>query len=280
MKEKKSYIWSVFMFVCVSFYSFNLPLQAYSFEKAVVMNGATGDVLFEQQAYDQTSIASLTKIMTAVVAIEYGQLTDETRISHRASGMHGSSVYLKHGQRLTLEDLLYALMLRSGNDASLAIAEMIGGSEAGFVYLMNEKARLLGLSQTTFKNPHGLDEPNHLSSAYDLAVLSRYALSLPEFIKVSGERAYQSKHMAYPWIHKHKLVKYSHTSVLLGKTGYTKQAGRTLMTVFQDDVPVIVVTLNATDDWNDHRLLFKKSREVLDQSAETPIVPYVGVLRW
>lgn len=167
--------------------------------------------------------------------------------------MKESSVYLNVGQEVTLRDLLYALMLRSGNDARIAIAEMIGGREAGFVYLMNEKAQMLGLHQSTFKNSHGLDAKDHLSSAYDLTRLTHHALTVLGFIEISSERAYQSEASTYPWLHKHKLVKYQAEATLLGKTGYTTSAGRTLMTVFQKQhQPIIVVTLNAPNDWTDH----------------------------
>lgn len=250
------------------------PVQAFSFEKAVVLNGLTGDVLYEKQAYEASRVASLTKIMTAVVALEYGQLSDTTTVSQAASEMTGSSVYLKVGQHVTLEELLYALMLRSGNDASLAIAEMIGGSEAGFVFLMNQKARMLGLHQSTFKNPHGLDEENHVSSAYDLAVLTRHALTFPDFINITSERVYQSKVSTYPWLHKHKLVKYQYAQTILGKTGYTTLAGRTLMTVFRKDQhPVIVVTLNAPNDWADHQSLMRQ----VTIPKEPDVFPYLGV---
>ncbi|MGM0522726.1 MAG: D-alanyl-D-alanine carboxypeptidase family protein [Bacillota bacterium] len=255
------------------------PLQAFSFEKAVVLDGATGDVLFEHHAHEKSRVASLTKIMTAVVALEYGHLSDTTLISQRAAEMTGSSVYLNVGQKVTLSDLLYALMLRSGNDASIAIAEMIGGSEAGVVYLMNEKARMLGLHQSTFKNPHGLDEPDHLSSAYDLAILTRHALTVPGFIEISSERAYQSEASTYPWLHKHKLVKYQVEETLLGKTGYTTSAGRTLMTVFRKQhQPIIVVTLNAPNDWTDHQTLFQQAEIKEDPDlGEHDLSPFLGV---
>ncbi|GEN56716.1 hypothetical protein GCM10012290_13330 [Halolactibacillus alkaliphilus] len=247
-------------------------VRAFSFEKAVVVDGVTGEVLYDHLGRERANVASLTKIMTAIVALEYGQLDDETIVSERASKMEGSSVYLKPGTRISLRDLLYALMLRSGNDASVAIAEMIGGSEAGFVFLMNEKARMLGLYDTCFKNAHGLDSDNHYSSAYDLAVMTQVALGFNAFIDISGARAYQSQAVDYPWIHKHKLVKYHVAPSVLGKTGYTKSAGRTLMTVFEKNQrPIIVVTLNAPNDWLDHQQLLA----TVNVSKETnEIVPH------
>src|SRR5690606_15505849 len=115
-------------------------------------------------------IASLTKIMTAIIAIEQGNLKKPVTVKRSAAGIEGSSIYLKEGEKVPLETLLYGLMLRSGNDAAIAIAEHIGGSGEGFVYLMNEKATHLGLAHTNFMNPHGLDHPDHYSSAKDLAI--------------------------------------------------------------------------------------------------------------
>src|SRR5690606_2062734 len=121
--------------------------------------------------------ASITKIMTAIVAIELGDLDDVVTVSPNASGVEGSSIYLLPGEKLSLEDLLYGLMLRSGNDAAVAIAEHIGGSVEGFVFLMNQKARELGMEHTVFSNPHGLDtHEEHYSTAYDMALLSAYAM--------------------------------------------------------------------------------------------------------
>ena len=119
---------------------------------------------------------------------------------------------------------------------------------------------MLGLHQSTFKNPHGLDAKDHLSSVYDLAVLTRHALTIPGFIGISSDRAYQSEASTYPWLHKHKLVKYQAEATLLGKTGYTTSAVRTLMTVFQKQQhPIIVVTLNAPNDWTDHQTLLQQT---------------------
>src|SRR5699024_7368504 len=138
---------------------------------ALLMDASTGRVLVEKNAHEQTRIASLTKIMTAIIAIEEGKLDDIVLASERAVHISGSSIYLQQNEKIRLEDLLYGLMLRSGNDAAVAIAEHIGGSMEGFVYLMNEKARLLGMVNTHFMNPHGLDEDGHYSTAYDLAKL-------------------------------------------------------------------------------------------------------------
>lgn len=127
----------------------------------------------------------MTKTMTAIVAIENGRLEDIVSVPKEAVGVEGSSIYLKNGEKLTLEELLYGLMLRSGNDAAVTVAHHIGGSVPGFVYLMNEKAAMIGMSHTNFTNPHGLDDSNmHYSTAEDMAKLSAYALKNPVFRQI------------------------------------------------------------------------------------------------
>lgn len=148
-----------------------------SAENYILLDELTNRVLSEKDAHKQVSVASITKVMTAVVALEYGDLSDRIKVSKEAINTNGSSIYLEEGEIMTLEDLLYGLMLRSGNDAAKVIAEHIGGSEEGFVYLMNETAAFLGMNNSHFMNPHGLDEDNHYSSAYDIAILMQYAMS-------------------------------------------------------------------------------------------------------
>jgi D-alanyl-D-alanine carboxypeptidase len=157
-----------------------------------------------------------------------------------------------------LEDLLYGLMLRSGNDAAIAIAEHVGGSVEGFVFLMNQTAASLGMTDTHFMNPHGLDEEEHYSTAYDMALLMRYAMGNKTFSKISGTTSYQAKTYDYPWRNKNKLLTMLYEPSTGGKTGFTKKAGRTLVTTAKKEkLSFIVVTLNAPDDWNDHMLLYE-----------------------
>ncbi len=194
---------------------------------AIVMDMDTGRVLYEKNAHARKAIASTTKIMTGIIAIEKGNLKDVVKISRRAASIGGSTINLKEGQEFTLEELLYGLLMRSGNDAALAIAEHIGGTVENFVEMMNEKARNLGAYNTSFKNPHGLDAPGHYSTAYDLALITRYALKNKTFSRlVATENAY---------VHN---MNFHNTNEMLGlypgadgvKTGYTGQAGRCLVT--------------------------------------------------
>src|SRR5690625_4455396 len=159
---------------------------------------------------------------------------------------------------MKLKDHLYGLMLRSGNDASVAIAEHIGGSVEGFVFLMNEKAKYLGMTNTHFANPHGLDEENHYSSAYDIAILLNYANQNKMFQKVSKEEFYQAENRTYKWRNKNKLLTQLYDYCTGGKTGFTRTAGRTLATTAENgELSLVTVTLDAPDDWNDHIALFE-----------------------
>lgn len=250
------------IFLCVSMF----PSYTYaqinetSARNVILMEQHSGRVLYAKQEHNQEKIASITKIMTALLAVESGKLQDTVSISNNAVRVEGSAIYLKPGQKVPLEDLVYGLMLRSGNDAAQAIAEHVGGSMEGFVYLMNEKAKEIGMKNTHFSNPHGLDgDGEHYSSAYDMALLTRYAMNYKEFRKIFGTKSYQSKAWDYPWKNKHKLVTFKYEYATGGKTGFTKKAGRTLVTTAsKDGLDLIVVTIHASSDWNDHMYLFNE----------------------
>ncbi|RKP57102.1 D-alanyl-D-alanine carboxypeptidase [Cohnella endophytica] len=220
---------------------------------------ASGRVLFSQRGDEPMKIASLTKIMTAIVAIENGDMDSTLQVSAKAAGKEGSSIYLKSGEKMTLRNALYGLMLRSGNDAATAIAEHVGGSVEGFVYLMNKKADEIGLAHSHFMNPHGLDEQGHYSSANDLAKLTVYALHNPDFKEIVKTRIKKVPNpndpWEYEWVNKNKmLTMYEGADGV--KTGYTKQALRTLVSsATRDGQQLVAVTLNDRDDWADHRNL-------------------------
>lgn len=229
-----------------------------SAEHAIVINQDTGDILYEKNAYDEVEIASLTKVLTAIIALEQGDLDEYVSISERAIQATGSSIYLEKSEKITLEDLLYGLMLRSGNDAAIAIAEHVGGSVEGFTFLMNEKVKSLGLSGSHFTNPHGLDEPNHYATAYDLAKMMQYSMENEQFRKIAGTHAYHSASRTYQWNNKNRLLTERYAYCIAGKTGYTSNAGRTLVTsAKKDNQELVAVTFNAPDDWNDHEQLYE-----------------------
>jgi len=229
-----------------------------SANNAVLIEQSTGRVLYEKNAHEIESIASITKIMTAILAIESGEMASVTKTSKQAIHTEGSSIYLEQGEKMSIEDLVYGLMLRSGNDAAVAISEHVGGSEEGFVHLMNEKASWLGMTNTHFDNPHGLDSEEHYSTAYDMALLMQYAMKNKVFRKISGTTTHQAEHRSYAWQNKNKLLTSIYDKCIAGKTGFTKQSGRTLITsAQQDNLDLIAVTLNAPDDWRDHIQMYE-----------------------
>src|SRR5699024_10434536 len=229
-----------------------------SANNAILIEQSSGRVLFERKAHEQQPIASITKIMTAIIAIESGELNKTVTVSNRAVNAIGSSIYLEEGEKIKLKDLIYGLMLRSGNDAAVAISEHVGGSMEGFVHLMNQKAQWLGMTNTSFENPHGLDTDNHYSTAYDMAVLMRYAMDNETFRQVTKTKSYKSENRVYAWKNKHKLLTGMYDHINGGKTGFTRIAGRTLVSsALKDDMELIAVTLNGPDDWRDHIGMFE-----------------------
>ena len=249
----------ILLIICL----FLLPLNVYaiSARNAIVMDLNSGRVLYDIKSHDEHLIASITKIMTTLVAITYGDLNKEVQASESILKAYGSSIYLTVGEKMKLEDLLYGLILRSGNDASIAIAEAVGGSTEGFVYLMNEYAKIIGMKNTHFVNPHGLDNKGvgNTSSAYDMAILTKVAMENDTFRKIFGTTYYKTesdiKH--YSWEGKNKLFKmYKYTTG--GKTGFTESARRTLVTTAKkDNMELVVVTLHDPDDFIDHRSLYE-----------------------
>ncbi|MCM2980955.1 D-alanyl-D-alanine carboxypeptidase [Niallia circulans] len=234
-----------------------------SAQSAILMEQDSGRVIFEKDAHTKRRIASITKIMTALLAVESGKLEDTVTVSSNAIRTEGSSIYLQEGEKIKLEDLVYGLMLRSGNDAAVAIAETVGGSLDGFVYLMNQKAEEIGMKNTHFANPHGLDDhEDHYSTAYDMALLTRYAMNNDTYKKIAGTKSYRSESTNNEWNrvwrNKNKLLTSLYEHSTGGKTGYTKRAKRTLVsTAEKDGVEYIAVTLNDPDDWDDHINMFE-----------------------
>ena len=200
--------------------------------------------------------------MTAIVAIENADIEKEVTVGDEVLKAYGSGIYVQIGEKIRLEDLLYGLMLRSGNDAALVIAVAVAGDVDNFVKLMNEKAKEIGMKDTTFNNPSGLDEEKgNFSSAYDMALLMSYAMKNKEFRKIVGTKDYTVKtnKNVYKWHNKNKLLS-SYKYITGGKTGFTKIAKRTLVTsASKNDVNLTVVTINDGDDWDDHGNLYEEA---------------------
>lgn len=213
----------------------------------VVIDRNTNTILYGKNEKQKRKMASTTKIMTATVIIENFNLNDTIEVSKKAAGTGGSRLGLKFRDKITINDLLYGLMLRSGNDAAVALAEYAGGSIEGFAKLMNKKASELGLTNTHFETPHGLDSDEHYTTAYELAILSNYALNNPTFAQIVGTKNYTITINGYP-------KQLNNTNELLGnlngvygvKTGFTNGANRCLVTACKrNDIDIICVVLGA-----------------------------------
>lgn len=250
------------IFVMVVFLLFPVVVKAYSARNIIAMDMDTNRVLYGESIHDQHLIASITKIMTAIVAIENGNLEELVEINDVVLKSFGSGIYVEVGEKISLKDLLYGLMLRSGNDAALAIADCVGGSVDDFVRLMNLKASEIGMKNTQFINPHGLENnkgEGNLSTAYDMALLSSYAMQNERYQEIVKTKNYVAKSdkKTYSWTNKNKLLNtYEYTTG--GKTGFTEKARRTLVsTASKDDKNVTIVTLNDGNDWADHETLYE-----------------------
>ncbi len=231
-----------------------------SARSAILMDIDSNRILYEKNIDEVRSVASISKIMTAVIAIESGKLNDKVIIGEEINKAYGSGIYIKVGEELTLKDLLYGLMLRSGNDAAVAIAKYVGGTVDDFVKMMNEKAKKIGMRSTTFNNPSGLDQDKgNYSTARDMAILTAYAMKLDDYKTITGTKKYTltTNKNTYSWINKNKLLSiYKYTTG--GKTGFTEIAKRTLVsTASKDNTNLVVVTLNDGNDWQDHQNLFE-----------------------
>lgn len=219
---------------------------------AVLIEQDSGRVIYAQNAEEQRLIASITKIMTALVALEEGELREVYTVTAEDMA-EGSSMYLKPGEELELEELLYGLMLSSGNDAALAIAHCVAGDVAAFVDLMNHKAETLGMVDSHFANPNGLDAEGHYSTAADMAKLTACAMGNQDFCRIVST---VSITLGERYLTNHNKLLRRYEGCIGVKTGYTKAAGRTLVSAARrDGMTLICVTLSDGDDWNDHAAL-------------------------
>lgn len=240
-----------------------LQIRAISASSYIVMDQNSSRVLEGKNIDNKSLIASTTKIMTCIIALEHGDFDTPVKVDESILSAYGSGIYIEIGEELTLDDLLYGLMLRSGNDAALQIAKSVAGSVESFVYLMNEKASALGMTNTTFVNPSGLEENDNqanISTVYDMALLTRYANSNEHYRQIvsTKEITVKSSLKTYKWTNKNKLL-HSFAYCTGGKTGFTKKARRTLVTTAtKDDMKLIVVTFNDGNDFKDHQDLYEK----------------------
>ena len=233
-----------------------------SAQSAILISGDDGTVIFEKNSHERLAMASTTKIMTALLTLEEAERAGDPviDITEEMVREEGSSMGLQAGNRLTLTNLTSGMLLASGNDAANAAALYLGESQEGFAKLMNARAREIGMEETNFVTPSGLDDDEHYSTAYDMALLGREAMMNDEFARIAGSSALQVE-----FIEPEQRVSYTNHNKLLRiyegcigiKTGFTKKAGRTLVSAARrEGTTLIAVTLNAPDDWDDHTAMF------------------------
>lgn len=228
---------------------------------AVLMDYTTGKILYQKNAFAHRAPASTTKIITAVVAMEHSELKQSITVGPHASKIGGSSIYLASGERHTLEDLLYGMLLSSGNDASVAVAEALAGSEAKFAEWMTMKAHSIGAKESNFKNSNGLPDQGHYSTAFDLALITRYAMHNPTFADIVKTKKKEIEWPGHDWnrvlINHNKLLwRYEYADGV--KTGYTREAGNCLVSsATKDGHRLIAVVLNSKKTYDDSQGLFQ-----------------------
>lgn len=264
----------IFLILC-----FLIPFNGFAFndtsKSSVVMDLDSGRILYSKDMSSKRLIASTTKIMTAILALEYNQPNKIVEVGDEVLKMYGTNIYVEVGEKQKIIDLVYGLLLRSGNDASVVLADAVSGSEEEFVKAMNKKAKEIGMSSTIFQNPHGLDEETqNYSTAYDMALLSKYAYKNKTYRKIVKTKKYEvsTGEKTYLWYNRNKLLgRYEYCTG--GKNGYTPDAGRTLVTTAsKNNLNLTVVTLNDGNEYNTHEELYEtmfsqyKRYKIVDKS--------------
>lgn len=252
---KKLLLFSLFFFISINVCNASTDTAS----QYVLMDQVTGRVIKGKNYNTPMLIASITKIMTCLLAVESDKLDDTVVVDEIINESYGSGIYIEVGEEIKLKDLLYGLMLRSGNDAALMVAQYIGGNVETFVEMMNNKAKEIGMTNTIFVNPSGLDntDSGNYSTAYDMALLTRYAMQYEAYQEIVGTKSHTVKtnKKTYVWKNKNKLL--SEDYITGGKTGYTEKAKRTLVsTGSSNNMNFIVVTIKDSDDWNTHKDLY------------------------
>lgn len=250
----------VLLFALLTWMPHSVSALEVSGSSAILMDMDSGRIFYEKNVDEPRLIASITKIMTATLAIESGKLDDVVTVGEEVLSMYGSNIYIELHEKMTLRDLIYGLLMRSGNDAAIVIATYIGTTEEKFVQMMNDKAQKIGMKNTIFHNSHGLDEvTQNYSTARDMAILSSYAYQLEEYRKISGtvKHVVKGEDKTYLWYNRNKLLK-SYEFATGGKTGYTPSAGRTLVTTAaKDGLNLTAVTLNDPNEYVSHTNLYE-----------------------
>ena len=240
-----------------------IPIGVYadSASSTVIMDIDSGRVLYSNNKDEKQLIASTTKIMTCIIALENLDLEKEITVGDEVLSMYGTNIYIEKGEKLKVKDLLYGLMLRSGNDAAMTLAINTSKTEKEFVKKMNEKAKNLGMNNTIFRNPHGLDDKTiNYSTAYDMAILGRYAYKNKIYRQIVSTKKYETKSSlkSYVWYNRVSIIN-SYKYSLGGKNGYTPKAGKSLLSYAKKgNSKFMIVTLDDPDIYNNHVYLYNK----------------------
>ena len=267
----------VFSFGCVA-----IDAPKVSASSAILMVAQTGEILYEKNAYERRGMASTTKIMTALLVLESATPQRVVITTEQMVNVEGTSMGLKVGDKVSFHDLVYGMLLASGNDAANTAAISIDGSTDKFAQRMNKKAAQIGMTNTNFVTPSGLDDENHYSTAYDMALLGCYAIRNPYFLDVcSSERA----ELCYGnepykrWLTNHNKLLASFNGAIGIKTGFTKKSGRCLVSAAErNGITLVCVTLNAPDDWNDHKKLFEYGFDRVTLKSINVSLPKLNVM--
>lgn len=232
-----------------------------SAQSAVLMCANNGEVLFERNADKHLSMASTTKIMTSLIALEAAAPETEITVTKEMVSVEGTSMGLLAGDSVSLRELVYGMLLQSGNDAANTVAYVLGGSPDGFAKIMNERAAQIGMKNTNFVTASGLDDENHYSTAYDMALLACESIMNPEFAEICSQKSARLTYGNPPYartLTNHNRLLWKYEDAIGIKTGFTKKSGRCLVSAAErNGVTLVAVTLNAPDDWNDHISMFE-----------------------
>lgn len=256
-------LFSLFCLFSFSISSNCLDVKDVSAEAAVIICADSKEIVFEKNSNTKLPMASTTKIMTSILALEFGASDYLHTVTDNMVSVEGSSIGLLPNDKISLKTLVKGMLLESGNDAANSVAHIIGGNIENFVFLMNNKAKEIGMSSTSFETPSGLDGDNHFSTAYDMAVLGAYAIENPEFRDICSSKEqvvyYGNEPYRRVFSNNNKLLE-MYDGALGIKTGFTKKSGRCLVSaVEKDGVTLVAVTLNAPNDWNDHIKMYDYS---------------------
>ena len=271
--------------ICLSSNARSVANVDVSAQYAVLVDATSGSVIFGKNEHQRASMASTTKIMTALILCENANLDEKITVIDAMVRVEGSSMGLLEGDKVHYRDLLYGLLLASGNDAANAVALSIGGSFEGFAKLMNERAKQIGMNNTNFVTPSGLDDENHYSTAYDMALLACEAVKNADFAAACASESARLEYGKPPYwrtLRNHNKLLRIYENCVGIKTGFTKKSGRCLVSCAKNgSKKVIAVTLNAPDDWNDHIKLLdfginSLETRIINHSDNLPKIKVIG----